>query len=95
MTSPQPTRSIGTRTTSTRTRRAPEKAPQPRLLLPRQELRPSPEEAIRRRAHEIYLERGGVGDDPLGDWLQAEREYWFALGRPEKALWRGPHSPVR
>ena len=68
---------------------------QPQPVRPILELRPPAEETIRRRAHEIYLERGGDGDDPLGDWLQAEREYWFKWGRPEKALWRGPHSPVR
>ena len=56
--------------------------------------RPSHEEAIRQRAHRIYLERGGTDNDPLGDWLQAEREYWYSLGHPERAVWRGPHSPV-
>ena len=29
---------------------------------------------IRRRAHEIYMERGGTGGADLDDWLQAERE---------------------
>ena len=29
---------------------------------------------IRRRAYEIYLERGGVRGDPLADWIRAERE---------------------
>lgn len=52
----------------------------------------SPEEAIRRRAHEIYLERGCNSGDDLGDWLQAEREYWHHRGWPAKARWRGPHS---
>ena len=33
-----------------------------------------PEEAIRRRAYEIYLERGEQPDCDLDDWLQAERE---------------------
>lgn len=32
------------------------------------------EEAIARRAHEIYLERGGTHGSDLADWLQAERE---------------------
>lgn len=35
--------------------------------------RPTSEE-IRRRAHEIYLERGGTDGSDLDDWLQAERE---------------------
>jgi hypothetical protein len=34
---------------------------------------PSHEE-IRRRAHEIYLERDGFGGSELDDWLRAERE---------------------
>jgi hypothetical protein len=29
---------------------------------------------IRRRAHEIYLERGSLPGQELEDWLQAERE---------------------
>ena len=32
------------------------------------------EEQIKRRAHEIYLVRGGKPGDPLQDWLQAEKE---------------------
>jgi hypothetical protein len=35
---------------------------------------PSQEE-IRRRAYEIYLERGGLPGRELEDWLQAEREF--------------------
>jgi hypothetical protein len=31
-------------------------------------------EDIRRRAYEIYLERGQQPDTELDDWLQAERE---------------------
>jgi hypothetical protein len=33
-----------------------------------------PEEEIRRRAYEIYLERGEQPGCDLDDWLQAERE---------------------
>ena len=32
------------------------------------------DEEIRRRAYEIYLERGGQPGRDLDDWLQAERE---------------------
>ncbi|HUF27837.1 MAG TPA: DUF2934 domain-containing protein [Gemmatimonadaceae bacterium] len=32
------------------------------------------EEQIRRRAYEIYLERGGAGGDEREDWFRAERE---------------------
>jgi Protein of unknown function (DUF2934) len=35
---------------------------------------PLPEEGIRHRAYEIYLERGDQPGSPLDDWLQAERE---------------------
>ena len=34
------------------------------------------QEAIRARAHELYLKRGeGAAGDDLNDWLEAEREY--------------------
>lgn len=32
------------------------------------------EERIRRRAHELYLQRGQRPGSPLQDWLQAESE---------------------
>ena len=32
------------------------------------------EELIRRRAYEIYLERGGKGGSPEQDWLRAQEE---------------------
>ena len=32
------------------------------------------DEEIKRRAYEIYLERGEQSDTELDDWLQAERE---------------------
>lgn len=32
------------------------------------------EDAIRKWAHEIYLERGGLYAPPEADWLQAEKE---------------------
>lgn len=32
------------------------------------------EDAIRERAYEIYLERGGLYAPPEADWLQAEKE---------------------
>ena len=31
-------------------------------------------EEIRKRAHEIFLERGDKSGDVLSDWLQAEQE---------------------
>ena len=36
------------------------------------------EEQIRRRAYELYVERGDASGSELGDWLQAEREIWMA-----------------
>jgi hypothetical protein len=35
---------------------------------------PVPEEDIRRRAYEIYIERGEQPSCDLDDWLKAERE---------------------
>ena len=35
-----------------------------------------PEERIRRRAYELYVERGSQPGDGVGDWLRAEREYY-------------------
>jgi hypothetical protein len=32
------------------------------------------EEEVRRRAYEIYLERGDLPGDEIDDWLRAERE---------------------
>lgn len=32
------------------------------------------EERIRRRAHELYVERGNESGSELDDWLQAEEE---------------------
>jgi hypothetical protein len=32
------------------------------------------DEQVRRRAHEIYLARGGKPGNPIQDWLQAEKE---------------------
>jgi hypothetical protein len=35
---------------------------------------PVPEEEIRRRAYDIYLERGEQAGSDLDDWLRAEQE---------------------
>lgn len=40
----------------------------------RAELDPLDPEAVRQRAYEIYLNRGGVNGDPESDWLEAERQ---------------------
>jgi hypothetical protein len=36
---------------------------------------PSPEDQIRMRAYELYVERGMQPSDGLEDWLEAEREF--------------------
>ena len=45
-----------------------------------------PEEEIRLRAYEIYLERGEQPDCDLDNWLQAERELQCAGLRGEQAI---------
>ena len=47
---------------------APAPAKEPQLATP------SREEQIRRRAYELYVERGNQPDSELNDWLQAEEE---------------------
>jgi hypothetical protein len=37
---------------------------------------PIPDEQIRGRAYELYIERGSQPGDGVTDWLQAEREYY-------------------
>ena len=43
---------------------------------------PAREEEIKRRAYEIYLERGEEPGRDLEDWLQAERELASARSLP-------------
>jgi hypothetical protein len=45
----------------------------------------APDEEIRRRAHEIYLERGEEPGRELDDWLQAERECELQRDAPSRA----------
>jgi hypothetical protein len=40
-------------------------------------------EEIRKRAHQLFLERGGSPGDPQGDWLRAEREVKGRFGAHE------------
>ena len=84
MATSQPSRSVVKRKPATRLRRAPQ-APVPSAIsapvAKAAQQRPSREEFVRQRAYEIYLERGCNSNDDLGDWLQAEREYWYQWGR--------------
>jgi hypothetical protein len=47
---------------------------------------PVPEEEIRYRAYEIYLERGEQPGCDLDDWFRAERELERAESRSDKAV---------
>ena len=47
---------------------------------------PVPEEEIRYRAYEIYLERGEQPGCDLDDWFQAERELQPAEPRSDQAV---------
>lgn len=56
-------------------------APTPKVSAARKDAVPSPkapngnlEEEIRRRAYELYLQRGGVPGNENQDWLVAEQE---------------------
>ena len=42
-------------------------------------------EQIAARAYAIYQRRGGAPGDPLGDWVQAERELVAVAEAPQKA----------
>jgi len=47
---------------------------------------PVPDEEIRHRAYEIYLERGEQPGCDLDDWLQAERELQRAEPRSDQTV---------
>ena len=49
------------------------------------------QDEIRRRAYEIYLERGGLSGDAFDDWLQAERELENVA--PMRATTGEKHTP--
>lgn len=43
------------------------------------------ESMIRERAHELFLQRGGIDGHAMEDWLEAEREIDLRLGQPMAA----------
>jgi hypothetical protein len=43
------------------------------------------EQAVRKRAYEIYEQRAGAPGSPVEDWLQAESEILDNTRRPRKA----------
>jgi hypothetical protein len=45
----------------------------------------SPEERIRRRAYELWVQRGNQSGSELDDWLQAEKEFLQDEAIDEKA----------
>ena len=49
----------------------------------------APDEEIRRRAFEIYLERGEQPGRDLDDWLQAERELERGVLLRSRLVWKG------
>jgi hypothetical protein len=49
------------------------------------------EECIRRRAYELYVERGNQSGSELDDWLQAEEEMLQAQGQPSSTNWNQEH----
>ncbi len=58
------------------------KSPQAkRQIAPAVATQTSLEEAIRFRAYEIYLQRGGMPGNPYDDWAVAEREVLATIGQ--------------
>jgi hypothetical protein len=59
--------------------------------------RPS-DEAIAKRAYELFLQRGSVAGHEMDDWLEAEAELMLALERPTSTATRldaaGPPPPA-
>lgn len=49
------------------------------------------DERIRRRAYELYVERGNQSGSELDDWLQAEEEVLQAQGQPSSTNWSHEH----
>lgn len=47
------------------------------------------EEQVRRRAHEIYLQRGGQDGSDWDDWFQAEQEIQTAQDEEGKPRMKG------
>jgi hypothetical protein len=48
------------------------------------------EERIRRRAYQLYIERGNQSGSELDDWLQAEKELLHTQEQPWAAPWSQP-----
>lgn len=66
---------------ATGTRHAPEAVQSPETDPEVQEMTPpTEEEKIRRRAHEIWLERGSPAGSDMEDWLAAEEELRNRIG---------------
>ncbi len=56
---------------------------------------PTPsEDAVRRRAHEIWIARGRAHGNALDDWLAAEREIVGARASPPLPAPLAPSAPV-
>lgn len=45
------------------------------------------DERIRRRAYELYVERGNESGSELDDWLQAEEEVFQPQEQPSSTNW--------
>ena len=58
-------------------------------------MNPAREEEIKRRAYEIYLERGEEPGRDLEDWLQAEREIASDEITPPRRVGIDPSSGIK
>lgn len=61
--------------------RKPKASAAPRTTSPTTEDKSDLQEQIRRRAYELYEERGGADGRELDDWLQAEAEVTQSMTR--------------
>ena len=55
---------------------------------------PPTQAEIAKRAHELYLPRGGTHGYDLDDWLQAERELKAEIGQLPEEDPAGPEKPL-
>jgi hypothetical protein len=77
---------IGESLMAAKSTRIPEPPAKPQAKTPETDHPSSIEERIRKRAHELYLQRGGHHGAHEEDWLQAEKEIRGEAASPATRL---------